>query len=229
MGEASRQSEEIAAGVEPAQAPTSRFGLRQAALIAEIVGAVAVIISLIFVGVQVSQANDLARDAAEQKQIESMGRISLVVVENPQLADVMARATAGLDVSPGEQIQLTSYLMFVERTQEALYWQNLNGQIDPELWEAHRLQARAAQNNPLVQTIWESRKAYFSKRYREFRDGETGKAGGATFDFDVFPEPRAQPRGAPSTEAPEAAPTLGNQDERSIGKRPRGNLPEGSP
>ncbi len=171
--------------------------LRPAALIAEIVGAVAVVISLVFVGLQVAQANDLARDAAEQKQIESMGRLSLVVVENPQLADVMARATAGLDVSPGEQLHLTSYLMFVERTQEALYWQYLNGQIDPGLWEAHRLQGQAAQNSPLIQAIWQSRKAFFSKRYREFRDEETRKAGGATLNYDVLPAPAAPAQPAP--------------------------------
>lgn len=76
MAEATRLAEE---GVEAVAAPPAarRSGwLRDAALIAEVIGAVAVVISLIFVGIQVALANDLARDAAEQKQIESMGRTS---------------------------------------------------------------------------------------------------------------------------------------------------------
>ncbi len=79
MAEATQLAEEDAAG-GAALSETRPFRLRDAALIAEIVG------------LQLAQSNDLAREAAEQKQIESIGALSLVVAENPYLAELMARS-----------------------------------------------------------------------------------------------------------------------------------------
>jgi hypothetical protein len=147
-------------------------GLRMWALVAEIVAAVAVVVSLMFVGIQLAQANALARDEAQQKQIEAVADISRMVVENPALADIIARATSGAELSRADQVTVTSYFTFAERTWEALYYQYRAGKIDPELWEAHRMQARVQQALPLNKAVWEQRKSWYSKRYRDFREAD---------------------------------------------------------
>ena len=160
---------------------------QDAASIAEVIGAIGVMISLVFVGLQVMQANKQSRNAARQEQVVATGLISRVLAEDAQLSDVWTRALAGLELTPAEQTQLVAYLMFVERMQEGLYWQYLDGQVDEELWQAHRRHARAAQSFPVVAATWKLRKTFFSERYQKFRDEETAKVGDDRIRYDVTP------------------------------------------
>lgn len=157
------------------------------ASIADIVGALGVMISLVFVGLQVMQANKQSRIAARQEQVVSTALISRLIAENAQLSDIWTRAIAGLELTPAEQTQLVGYLMVVERMQEGLYWQYLDGEVDEELWQAHRKQARAAQNFPVVAAAWKLRKGFFSERYQKFREEETAKVGEDRIRYDVTP------------------------------------------
>lgn len=189
---------------ERAPSEASMFRLKKAALVAEVIGAAAVVISLIFVGVQVAQSNALAREAAEQKQIEAIGNLSRIVAENPFLSEAMAKAEAGETLTPGEMVGFTSLDIYAQRTWEALYFQYQAGRVDPELWEAHRELARAIQNRPISQSVWVQSKQFFSKSYRDFRDSEVaGQTPGAPPANSMPPSARAPDQSAPPAEAPE--------------------------
>ncbi|HEV7690084.1 MAG TPA: hypothetical protein VGO52_04655 [Hyphomonadaceae bacterium] len=180
------------------------FRLKRAALVAEVIGAAAVVISLVFVGVQVAQSNALAREAAEQKQIESINVISRLIIENPQLADAMARTQIGEELTPAEQVLMNSLGTFTERTWEALYLQYKAGRVAPELWEAHHSQAMETYGTPGIQDLWERRKHWFSKSYREYRDAEAAKAGDAfRLPYDGLIKP---PASQPESDAQQPAP-----------------------
>jgi hypothetical protein len=180
-------SADIAATGAPAEPPLR--GLRKWALIAEVVGAAAVVISLVFVGVQLAQSNELAREAAEQKQIESIGELSRIVAENPHLADLMVRGQAGAPLTPAEQAEVFSLITYGQRTWEALFYQYKAGRVSPELWEAHRQQARAMQNTPLGQAVWRQRKHWFSRSYQQFRDSDGAGQTPDPFTYNLSPAP----------------------------------------
>lgn len=155
-------------------------GLRKWALVAELVGAAGVIVSLVFVGIQLMQANALAREAGEQKQIEAIGNLSRIFAENPQLSETIVKLNAGETPTPAELFAVTSLETYAQRTWEALYFQYRAGHVDPELWEAQRKLARSIQSNPMSQAVWAQEKQFFSKSYRDFRDNEiAGQAPGA--------------------------------------------------
>jgi hypothetical protein len=176
-------------------------GLRKWALAAELVSAAAVVVSLIFVGLQLADSNELAREAAEQKQIESIGALSRIVAENPYIAEVMAKSQAGEKLTPAEQVSATSLMTYGQRTWEALYYQYRDGRVSPELWEAHRHQARAMQGTPLSQAVWKQRKSWFSKSYQEFRDSDGAGETPAPAPYDLAPLDRP-----PEPVAPAATP-----------------------
>jgi hypothetical protein len=186
-----------AAPVAPAPSEASMFRLKKAALIAEIIGAAAVVISLVFVGVQVMQSNTLAREAAEQKQIESIGALSRIVAENPYLSETMAKANTGAPLTPGELVAITSLETYAQRTWEALYFQYRAGRVDPEVWEAHRDQARAIQSGPVSRSVWERQKTWYSKSYRDFRERDDAEAPLSTFHYNAPPQPAAPPPAPP--------------------------------
>jgi hypothetical protein len=190
----------------PSDPPLS--GLRKWALVAEITAAAGVIVSLVFVGVQLMQANTLAREAAEQRQIEAIGNLSRILAENPFLSEAMAKAKAGETLTPGELAALTSLETYAQRTWEALYFQYRAGRVDPELWEAQRELARSIQSQPFSQAVWAQQKQWFSKSYRDFRDSDgAGKTPGSLDYGSPQPAPRpepAAPQPQPGNAAPEA-------------------------
>jgi hypothetical protein len=192
--------------ISPSPAPPSEpplRGLRKWALVAELVAAAGVIVSLVFVGLQLMQGNALAREAAEQKQIEAIGNLFRIVAESPFLSEAIAKAEAGETLTPGEMVGFTSLDTYAQRTWEALYFQYRAGRVDPELWDAHRELARAIQNRPISQAVWAQQKQFFSKSYRDFRDSEVAaKAPGAPPANSNPPPARAPEQAASPAEAP---------------------------
>jgi hypothetical protein len=144
--------------------------VQDAASIADIIGAIGVMISLVFVGLQVAQANKLARAAAQQKQIESVRDLSRVMIENPHIAPLVGKRDA--ELTPAERVFAVAFTTYSERTWEALYEQYRQGLVDSEVWEAHRRHARSVQADPVNQAVWKLRKHWYSERYQKFRDAD---------------------------------------------------------
>jgi hypothetical protein len=167
--------------------------LQDFASIADILGAVGVMVSLVFVGIQLMQANKLARSAAQQKQIESIRDISRMMIENPVLGDILTRKP-GAEMSDRERVTAVAFMSYGERMWEGLYEQYRQGLVDPETWEAHRRQARAVQADPLNQAVWKLRKHWYSERYQKFRDADNASTTDRlSYDLDPPkpPEPSA--------------------------------------
>lgn len=110
--------------------------LKEIALIAEILTAIAVVISLIFVGIQVKHsAEETARNTrvvetnAYQNLVEQYNTITLASATNPQLAELLAR---GEPDSPQERRQLDSLFLSYFRHGELAFLQFENGLIEEE-------------------------------------------------------------------------------------------------
>ena len=203
MGEATRGAEEAEEQVAPAAATTRVLNLRSAALVAEIVGGLAVVVSLIFVGVQLAQANNLERNAAMQRQVEAVTNLQSSVIERPAIIAALSKAARGEELSIYDRLNVESFLLYSDRTWEGLYLQYLDGQIDRDLWEAHRAQARPLHNSPAARAVWDARRMWFTPRYRAFRDNEIATGTGDTLNYDYFDALRKpQPPAPAPAEAP---------------------------
>lgn len=109
------------------------------ASIAEIVGACAIVVSLVFVGLQIRQeAEETALNTraiavgAFQDLTEQISRLNSLIVENPRLAELIQRLETGQNFGHDsiEKIQLRSYLIIVFRHGELAYRQYRNDLID---------------------------------------------------------------------------------------------------
>lgn len=197
MGEATHGAEEAAEEVAPTAAATKRLiNLRSAALVAEIVGGLAVVVSLIFVGLELAQANKLERNAAMQRQIAAVTALQQSVTDQLDVVSALGRAARGEPLTPLERVKVEAYVMFSDHTWEGLYLQYLDGQVDKDLWEAQRTQARLINNNPVFRAVWNERRVWFTPRYRAFRDAEFASATSEEMNWDYFkalerPQPAA--------------------------------------
>lgn len=191
--------------IPPAATPSDPplRGLRKWAVVAEVVAAVAVVISLLFVGFQLAQANKLERNAAMQRQIESVTLLSRSVIDTPEISDYFRKANRGEQLTIEEMVKLEAFLMYADRTWEGLYLLYLDGQIDKDLWEAHRAQALPVNNAPAAQAVWKARRTWFTPRYRAYRDNELATSTGVTMTYEHFEALRKpQPPAPAAAEAP---------------------------
>lgn len=163
--------------------------LQDAASIADILGALGVMVSLVFVGIQVMQANKLARAAAQQKQIESVRDITRLLIEHPMIGELLTRDPKR-ELTDVERVVVVAFMTYGERTWEALYEQYRQGLVDEEMWEAHRRQSRAVQAHPLAEAVWKLRKQWYSERYQKFREAAgAGQADKLSYDLDTPAQP----------------------------------------
>jgi hypothetical protein len=111
-----------------------RLSLSDWASIAEIIGAIAVIFSLLYVGVQVQENTSEVRASNRQALIDRSSDAVLGVAGNPELAQAISKSAAGAPLAPAE---LTQYQYFVRGMlydiQEAFLLHE-EGRLDDEYW-----------------------------------------------------------------------------------------------
>ncbi len=73
--------------------------------VAEILGAVAVVASLVYLGRQIHQSNAQSQADARYSFLDAYGQLSLTIAENKDLASVFRRGMQGLELDEDEAIQ----------------------------------------------------------------------------------------------------------------------------
>ena len=150
--------------------------LERWALIAEIVGGVAIVLSLIFVGLQVRQSAEqtaLNTDAIRADAIQSLvDQISLqhtLMLENPQLAELRTRIFRGGDFnSDMERDQLDNFFRLSFRHGELAYRMYELGIIDEADLISLGSYPRVFSQTSFGRPIWEVYSRILTPGYVEF-------------------------------------------------------------
>ena len=149
----------------------AKFGLSDWANVAEIGAATGVIISLIFVGLQL-QTNTEATEAATREAInqKDMAYLSLRLDSS-----VLARANAKLDngepLSPLEESQLVhqEYVNFISF--EHSFYQYRKGVLESEEWSRHENIVRLQiENSRHAQIMWARKRHTFTTGFQDLVD-----------------------------------------------------------
>jgi hypothetical protein len=101
----------------------------------ELIAAVGVMGSLLFVGMQVRQANLLARLQVQQEHAAQFRETNLAVATSPELSGLFARVYAGAvraDFEPGEVVALDWAYIGITRAWEQNYRQLQLGVLGPD-------------------------------------------------------------------------------------------------
>ncbi len=113
--------------------------LQKWALIAEILGAVAVVVSLGFVGYQLQQSNEQAalntrvlELAAYQQLIVGISEFNLTTIQSPDLRVVREKLESGAELSADEASILNAFLYLAYRHGDLAYLQYQQRMIDEE-------------------------------------------------------------------------------------------------
>jgi hypothetical protein len=118
----------------------------------EIAGAMAVIVTLIYLSVQIRQNTKASRIAAVQAASENSSRFSELIAADPVLGEVFWRGLVdpgGLD--PGQERQFLSVLNVFIRREAVSYYLHKEGIMPDELWAGRVASLKGTVNQPGMQ------------------------------------------------------------------------------
>ncbi len=144
--------------------------LEQYALAAEIIGAIAVVISLIYVGASVNQNTD-AIMVSNHQAIVAMDMDKNDWLRDSEFASIAEIATEDLgQLSPVQLIQLSTFLANTFNAWEFAYITHTNGMMEDNIWDGWEGFYRLNLEQKDFQWFWNKDREGFSPEFRLYVD-----------------------------------------------------------
>lgn len=144
--------------------------LTQLANLGEFVGGIAVLVTLVYLGIQVKQGNRLT--TAQVLQESARVSTDLLMNANARDLDLMVRAFADPDsVDESDRRVVGARFLAIVNYYENLFYARERGEVDDDHWESRR-QRMANFLTPAKDSFWPRLKMSFGKRFRDFVDQE---------------------------------------------------------
>ena len=138
--------------------------------IGEILGAAAVVVSLVYLAIQIRIQNKESRLAATH-EISVGFRESLSSFLDSDLVDIFLKANRDIDsLSENERLRLLIGMQRIYRLWEEAYHQHAAGRLDPRVWNAMVSLYSSYLSAPGFSVFWELRKQHYDAEFRAFVD-----------------------------------------------------------
>jgi len=129
--------------------------LEEYALIAEIVSAIAIVASLVFVGVQIQHNSRISQVNAYQELSTQIMNLNVVNAANKDLSELVYKAIQGQKVNEVETFRLTQVFIPVIRHGDMAFLQYQQGYITKAQFDGTLGPFRAVMNAPVFKHSWE--------------------------------------------------------------------------
>ncbi|MDH3208464.1 MAG: hypothetical protein OEO79_17825 [Gemmatimonadota bacterium] len=138
--------------------------------VAEIVAALGVIASLVYLGTQVRGGASQARETAVRSVIDKINRVFDSMVKDEEVCDVWVRgsqSSSGLR-NDAERVRYSALLFTLMKPYEELFHYREAGGVDDWAWEGLRATLDAVVGAPGFSGWWSARRSWFSEAFREY-------------------------------------------------------------
>ena len=141
--------------------------------LAEIIGTTAIVVSLIYVAVQIRQNTRATRLSTAQNISHELREVTASLANEIETAELHLKGIANIDsLAPAEKHRFYILVSALYRVYENAYYQNREGALDPHIWEGVMGQLLITTNSSGYQTFWRDRKQLFSKNFQDFLENE---------------------------------------------------------
>jgi len=139
--------------------------------VGEILGAGAVVISLIYLAAQIRVQNREARSAATHEIAVGFRDAMATVASDPELPKLILRANDDFDaLADDEAIRVVATMQRVLRVLEEAFIQHQDGRLDSRIWNTMVRQYSSFLSMQSFQRVWELRRKFFDDEFRTFVD-----------------------------------------------------------
>jgi hypothetical protein len=138
--------------------------------IGEFIAAIAVVISLIFVGIEVKQNNSIQIQQATQNLSRDWSDV-VAAYQDPNLACLFIRlGNDRANLTAQEATQIEAVIWRIYKVYEQLHYQNVQGMVDASVWNGFKRLIMIEASYETFRVWWGGYQATFSPRFREFLD-----------------------------------------------------------
>ena len=163
--------------------------LADLAHLAEIVGAFAVVVSLVYVGIQVNDGVGASRSASVNDANVALQSWYLEVGSNEQTSDLFYRGLLSNEALPNEEeFQFLMIFHAVFLAFQNSYWLAEEGTLDPELLEALTAAILGVKDTPGMQRYWRQRRSYLNASFGLYVDELLQRETNTSMDIYRIPE-----------------------------------------
>ena len=135
--------------------------------IGEFVSGVAVIGSLIYVGVQVRTSAHDQRMTAARDATRELANVVQGIVSNQESAELWLKGMNTFEeLNTAERVRFSGLVGQYFRLFEQLYYQHRDGGVEPELWDGHQSQLRDFAAYRGCADWWTTRAHWYGKGFR---------------------------------------------------------------
>jgi hypothetical protein len=137
--------------------------------LAELVGALGVIVSLLYLAQQIRMQNRQSRLEVVNELARQRNEYSGNVADNGELAQIWLRGLASYEELPEvERVRFSAHIARMVRVMESLFQHRTEDQIKGENWDAFEAYARDIFSCTGVQQWWQTRSSYFTKSFQDY-------------------------------------------------------------
>jgi hypothetical protein len=163
------------------------MSLEQAAYLSQIVGAIAVLSSLVFVGLQIRQNTRSQKVVAVDSLAAAIAAINIPAIESAELGEALATAMRDWGSATREQRIVAHYFLFSYfKLAENAWFQRRANVLDDAQWSGWETMMRSYYHTRGVQSVWwPRRKSSYSPEFQAFLASTTAPENSGTLD-DLF-------------------------------------------
>ncbi len=145
------------------------MGILELGAIGELIGGVAVVASLVYVGLQIRQNTRDTRASNFHAITDSFNAINLQMAGNPELARIFEMGNRDLgSLSAQERVQYGFMFLAPFRVHETIFYQSRSGAGEEELWLAEQKTMKALLSEPGARRWWKENPLSLTPEFREF-------------------------------------------------------------
>ena len=145
----------------------------------EFIGALAVVVSILYLAIQIRQNTRALRGTAHETATARFQTFSLALWTHPESSRLFHRALNDPEnLDPEERFRVNQALSSIFRGLETTYWQSRRGNVDNEIWESHRATLRNLMRSPGTREWWTSNANPTSKVFSDLVDRELDEVRG---------------------------------------------------
>lgn len=134
--------------------------------VAEILGAIAVVVTLIYLAIQIRQSTKVARSATRQAIAESAAQLGADMLENSGMAEIFVKHFNGEELSAVEELRLQARCYRDMRHWENVHYQVSQGLVTKDQWSGFRKNLASLLTLPVYRRYWEHESEHFSQDFR---------------------------------------------------------------
>jgi len=142
------------------------MSLEEWGAIAEIVGALAVVITLAYIAIQVRSTTEQNRATMEQAIADRLTD-NMMIASSSDIGSIIHRGQADFsELDEAEKSRFAFYYSSWFRSLEQAHRQHLRGFLDAEVWSGYEAYLRMSLDSASVRRYWQAREKVYNKNFQ---------------------------------------------------------------